>query len=180
MMWVVFVQCVFAQVCVYRYKVGWRAHTNIFFCFVFLICTRLHIIRRAQTASARRRPRAAGCRRGLIGWEDESHQVLHINSWVIADTKIISSRTEAGGCGKHVTSLKLLSAVQFDELNRDVFHMSSIESVPSLSLKEALAGERALPLARKEKKTAGKKLVRLLGSNATPLLVSHYPNENHI
>lgn len=143
--------------CVFTDTKWAEKHTlTSFFCFVFLICTRLHIIRRVQTASARRRPRAAGCRRGLIAWEDESHRVLHINSWVIADTEIISSRTEAGGCGKHVTSLKLLSAVQFDELNRDVFHMSSVESVPSLSLKEALAGERALPLARKGgKKTAG-------------------------
>lgn len=120
--------CVRARVSVYWYKVGWRAHTLTSF-FVFLICTRLHIIRRAQTASARQRPRAAGWRRGLIGWEDESHQVLHINCWVIADTEIISSRTEAGGCGKHVTSLKLLCTVQFDELNRDVFHMCSTESV---------------------------------------------------
>lgn len=94
MMWVVFVQCL----CVCWYKVSWRAHTDNFFIFFkFSLWDRLHIIRRARTASARRRPRATGCRRGLIGWEDESHQALHINCWVIADTEIISSRSEAGG-----------------------------------------------------------------------------------
>lgn len=60
--------------------------------------------------------RGCRCRRGLMTWKSESHQVLHIDCWVIAEPEIISSRTKHNrgyrtGC---VTSFKYLCSLMLD------------------------------------------------------------------
>lgn len=166
-MWVFFVQCL----CVCWYKVGWKAHTdNFFFSFNLLskiVCTSSV---GAQTASARQRPRAAGCRRGLIGWEDESHQVLHINCWVIADTEIISSRAEAGGRMQE----NMLPHSKCWARSRSMSWAESYSTCVSRKASSVkLQKGQSFYLERKE--TAGEKREQLLGNNVALLVASRYP-----